>query len=294
MADLDEDWKKFLDSTLEDDEEVETDEEDETEETDADEEVDQDDPNEEEDADEDDEEEAEADPKKSKKTDKKKSVAYKPRLKQFIDDKGNLKAQELETAYIESSKNGVKLNTDLKEATEKLTKVSTDYNAILGAIKAKPDIAKAIFGEEGAKTLAASNIPDNKKQEVLDPEIAHLKASRERKSQAEYDEFIKNHPEAATDPDRAEKIGRFMKIFGNEQREANAGEIPTMADALKGAYRYYGWDLKDKKKEDLAAAVKKNAATRSAPRGHRKATKKEASMSERFFADKLGVKLKSK
>lgn len=295
MADLDADWKKFLDATLEDDEEVETPVEDEPEIDDADEEIEQDDDQEEDAEDDEDEEDSEEDDPKKSKTGKKKPVAFKPRLKQFINDDGTLKAQELETAYIESSKNGVKLSKDLKTATESLTKVNGDYSALLSAIKGKPEIAEALFGKEGAKQLANSNVqPAKPDGETDDPDLRDLKARRRNESQKQYDDFVEKHPEAVTDPERSRLIGEFLDTFGPVYRKNHGGETATMKEGLEQAYKFYGWETKDDKKDKIANAAKKKAATKTTPRARRPATKKEASMSEQFFAAKLGVKLKSK
>jgi hypothetical protein len=297
MAQLDEDWKKFLDATEEDAEEVETvDAEDETEEiegADNDDSAESDEDDEEE-TDEEDADDEEADPKKDKKAKKEKSDAdtYKPRLKQFLNDDGSLNAKKIEEGYIESGKQAVKLNTRVEELTESEGKLRTDYSALLEAIKAKPDIAKALFGEEGAKKLASSQPLTAKKTEETNPLLKHIEAQMNNASEKDYNEFVKAHPEAVTDPEKARKIGSFMKLYGSNYRDEHNGEIPPMKEALEAAYKFHGWDLKVKKKEDVAIAAKKVASTRSSGNARRPATKKQAEMGEQFFAQKLGVKLK--
>jgi len=297
MAKLDEDWKKFLDATQEEPEEVETDDsEDEPDDPIEDEENEaiDDDESEEEDADEDDDSEEEDDSKKAKKGKKEKSAddTYKPRLKQFLNDDGSLDAKKIEESYIQSGKQAVTLNKQVEELTESESKLRTDYSALLEAIKAKPDIAKALFGADGAKKLVDSPAL-TKKTEETNPLLKHLEAQMNNASNKAYEEFIKVHPEAVTDPEKARKIGSFMKIYGQTYREENNGEIASMKDALEAAYKYYGWDEKIKTKEDVAIAAKKAATTRSSGNAKKSATKKQAAMGEQFFAQKLGVKLKA-
>ncbi len=309
MAVSDEDWKNFLDSTELDPDEVETGDDPEDEPNDPPEEDPKADPKkstEEEDEDPDDPEEDPADPKDPKNDpeeddpeedpkDPKKDSDYQPRLKQFLKDDGSVDLENLEKSYIESGKQAVKLDTDLKQ-------IRSDYGELLGAIKAKPEVAEALFGKEGAKQiLENNNIPTGGSPSggsgsdpvASHPLLKHLEAQQANASKREYEEFVEAHPEAVTDPEKARKIGTFLKKHGEIYREENNGEIPSMKASLEEAYRYYGWDLEIKKKEDVATAAKRTAATRRTPSAKRAATKKESSMGEQFFANKLGVKLKS-
>lgn len=300
MAISDEDWKNFLDSTEEDDDEVETDEKSEDEKSAEAEEAkkkkadeSEDEAGKQTDADKDEAAKAAADADKGKGTGdadagKQKSTDddYKPRIKQFLKDDGSLNAEQIEKAYLESSKNGVALN-------EKLEKATADYEALLKAIKAKPDVAKALFGEEGAKKISeGQDAGDGKSSSAGNPLLRHIEAQMNNASRKEYNDFVDAHPEAVTDPEKVRKIGVFLKRHGLIYQDEHEGEIPGMKDSLEEAYRYYGWDMEIKNKEDVAAAAKKSAATRSTSNAGRKASKKETSQGEDFFAAKLGVKLK--
>lgn len=298
MADQDEDWKKFLESTEDDPDEVETPDEgedetedkpgdpkkkpDKSEEVEGDDDPDagKDDPDENEDDDPDEDDES-AGKKKSDED------VYKPRLKQFLNEDGTLNAEKIEKSYVESGKQAVELN-------KKVEAIEGRYNDLLKAIKAKPDVAKALFGEEGAKKLAAdSAVPEGDPEAPTHPLLQHLEAQMTNTSKAQYNEFVEAHPEAVTDPEKARLIGSFLKTHGAVYRQEHNGEIPSMKESLEAAYRYYGWDLEIKDKEDVATAAKRAAATRGTPQGGRQATKKEISQGEEFFAKKLGVKLKS-
>lgn len=305
MAVSDDDWKKFMDSTLEDDEEVETpeeveDETDDSEEEDknpksnksTEEEDDDTDDSEEDSDEEDDSEEDEEDGKDKKPSDS----DYQPRLKQFIKDDGKYDLEKIEKSYIESGKQAVQLDKDLKE-------IRSNYGELLGAIKGNPDIAEKLFGKEGAKQLLENdNIPKGGSpstgsgQQVdisSHPLLKHLEAQLNAQSKSEYNKFVEDHPEAVTDPTKARQIGEFLQFYGPFYSSQNDGQIAPMKEALEAAYRHYGWDLEVKGKEDLATAAKKTAATRRTPSAKRAATKKEVTQSEQFFANKLGVKLKS-
>jgi hypothetical protein len=284
MADIDESWKKFEDAVKEDAEEVETDEEDETEDlTKA--PKDKTSESSEEEEEEDDEDDSEDDSEEPA------GDTYKPRLKQFLNEDGTLNAEKIEKSYIETGIQSVKLDEKVTELTKSSEQLRADYNALLNAIKSKPDIAKALFGEEGAKKLADSTHVAEEPKET-DPLLRHLKAKMNNASTREYNEFVEEHPEAATDPEKARKIGSFMKLYGQHYRDEHDGEIAPMKEALTAAYRFYGWDEEIKSKEDLAAAAKKAAATRSSGNARQPKSKNEVQMGAEFFARKLGVKLK--
>lgn len=303
MAVTDEEWKAFLDATEEDPEEVETDEELEDEDpVDPKDDPKKQDPAKSEEEEDDDPSDPKEDPKKDdpKEDDdldgKKKSPAsdYQPRLKQFVKDDGVYDLEKAEKSYIESGKQAVQLDKDLKQMRE-------DYGELLGAIKGKPEVAKQLFGEKGAKQLLENDrIPTGGGQggglgsdaSVSDhPLLKHLEAQQQNQSRKEYETFVEGHPEAVTDPEKARKIGIFLKQHGAIYRQENNGEIPSMKDSLEAAYRYYGWDLEIEKKEQVATAAKKAAATRTTSNTKKSATKKEVTKGEEFFAKKLGVKL---
>lgn len=296
MADADDqDWKAFLEATEEDDEDVETssledetlDDEDESEDESSKKSATEkgkkgSDPKE----DPDPEDEEEDDPEKSKKKDEPKKTdpeteAYKPRLKQFLNDKGELDSKKLEDAYIANSKEAVRIN-------EELTKAKDQVKQLLSAIGKDPEVAKKLLGEEGAKQVAA----DVKGSDTpRDPIMADYEAKMKKQANAEYDEFIEAHPESVSDPEKAEKIGKYLKFYGPWYQAQNDGEIPGMKESLEAAYRHYGWDLEIDKKEEVAVAAKKHAATRSTPQSKKPAKKGGLSKAEMHFASKLGVKL---
>lgn len=299
MAASDDDWKKFLQATEDDPDEVEIGDEpeDEPEEEEADAEELSDGALEDDEPEDEEEEEPEGDDseksKAKKPKGKKKAVGeYQPRLKQFLNDEGALDAKKIEDAYVESGKNAVELDKQLKT-------VNGNYSQLLDAIAAKPEAAKTLFGEAGAKEFlqsrsagdspAAPNAP-----KTTDPLLKHVEAQLNNRAKQEYDTFVEDHPEAATDPTKSKLIGEFMDLHGTVYRQQHGGEIPSMKDSLEAAYKYYGWDLGVSEKEKIANAAKKTAATRSTAHagGKRKATKSEASKAEQFFARKLGVTLK--
>jgi hypothetical protein len=295
MANTDENWKKFLASTEEDDEEVETPGEDETDSTEEDEADDSGQSDETADDTADEDETPEEDDDSEKADGKKKKPAakdYAPRLKQFLNDDGSLNVEKLETSYIESGKQAVKLDGEVKAATKSIETLQKNYDGLLAAIKAKPDVAKALFGEDGAKKLADSEQQHPASEAAVNPLLKHLEAQMNNAAQKEYNEFIEAHPEAVTDPEKVRLIGDFMKLHGQVYRAQHDGEIPGMKDSLEAAYKYYGWAPEIKQKEDVATAAKKAAATRKSSTAKRPANRRETLMGEEFFARKLGVKLK--
>lgn len=294
MANEDDSWNNFMSSIGEADEEVETpdSEEDETDEDEPTEdtkkskkskeaaeggEADDEEESDEEDSEEEDEAE------KAGKDKKPKPDTYKPRLEQFLNKDGSVNVERIEKSYIENSKETVRINGLLEETTEK-------YNRVIEAIKANPEAAKLLLGEDGAKNLAKGG--DAEGQKPLDPITAHIKAKMDNESKQEYSDFVEAHPESVSDPEKAQKIGRFLKIFGTEYRESHDGQFPSMKEGLEAAYRYYGWKLEIDKKEEVASAAKKLAATKHTANKKTPVTKKKKSDLEGYFSKKLGVKVK--
>lgn len=289
MAVNDEDWQNFLNSTEEDPDEVETDDESEDEDDEDIETTEKKKKSTKSDEDEGADDDLEDDPKKINSGEEDEDdegddpdTAYKPRLKQFLKKDGSLDAEKVEKGYIATSKS-------LLDANEKLEKVNGDYDALLKAIKSKPEAAKALFGEESAKKMAAEAGADKAPQSPL---LRHLEAQLTNAQRKGYADFVDKHPEAVTDPEKVAKIGPFLKLHSEVHQGENNGEIPPMKEALEAAYKYYGWDLEIDDKEAIAEAAKKRAATRHTPNGRRKASKKESTQGEAFFASKLGVTLK--
>lgn len=207
---------------------------------------------------------------------------YKPRLTQFLNDSGELDVKKVEDAYIASSKEGVRLNDELE-------KVQGQVKQLLQAIAADPEVAKKILGEEAAKSVSKDGSIQPEKK---DPVLADYEAKMVKKSRQEYTEFVDAHPEAVSDPEKAKKIGEFLKFYGPWYQQTNDGEIAGMKDSLEAAYRQFGWDLEVDKKETVATATRDKAATRSTPQGKKPKTgKNELTKEESFFAKKLGVTL---
>ena len=217
----------------------------------------------------------EDDPKNPK--DPKSEDEYKPRLTQYLDSEGKTDLKKLEDAYINSSKEAVNLNNRLKE-------LEGQNKQILDAIARDPEIAKKLLGEQGAEDLKQSRQPDNTPK---DPYTRHIQSQITRKQKEQYDEFVEHHPEAVSDPDRAEKISWYLSTFGPAHLE-RTGEIAEMKDMLTAAYRHFGWDLADEKAEKLAAATKSAASTTPTPKAKKPAPKQQFTKEQVEMARKLG------
>lgn len=213
------------------------------------------------------------------------SEAYKPRLKQFFNDDGELDAEKIEKSYIANSRETKRISDELEVQKGKTQK-------LLDAIAAKPDIAKALFGEKGAKDLADGKAADDGEKQ-LSPYERHIKSQIDKQNKKQFAEFTEAHPESLTDPDKVAKISKFLSRYGKEYAEDNDGEMPTMKQALEAAYRLNGWELgqskKEAKKEEISSASKKKAATRSTSNKKTPVAKKTKSDLEQMFATKLGV-----
>lgn len=312
MADVDNDWDEFMsaaakdygdkpdededidDDELEDDEDADDEQEDKPKKptkkaskkaADAAEEDDEDESDEDDDDDsEDDEDESEEEDDESKTS----KSTYKPRLKQFFDDKGKPDLKKYEEGYINSSKEAVRLNGELKAERDARVESQGNFTNLAKAIqKNDPDLAKKIFDGDTLKELDKKPAADAPK----DPFTRDYEAKLRKQSKAEYDQFIELNPKAVTDPSKADKIGAYLKLYGEWYKEQNDGEIPSMKDALEATYRHFGWDAAKEKKEKVATAAKKTAANRSSGGGKKVAKKSEVSKMESVFAKKLGVKL---
>lgn len=329
MADVDKEWQEFMDTAradyadddkppksnqddLDDDEleddDLEGDEDDDEEEKppkkstkkpgskEADDDDSEDDDSDEDDDDDDDEEgeDEEEDDKKSKTT----SENYKPRLKQFFDKDGKPSIEKLEKGYIDSSKEAVKLKQERDAEHDARVESDGNFTKLAAAIKKHdPKLAEKIFNGDDLKELEEKQKKEQAEKN-RDPFARDYEAKMRKQAVKEMDDFIENNPEAATDPDRAQKINKFLARYNRDYKEDNDGEIPSMKEALEAAYRYYGWELNTgkpgstmNKKERVANRAKKSAANRKSGGGKKVAKKSEVSKLEAHFAKKLGVKL---
>lgn len=224
---------------------------------------------------------------------------YKPRLTQFVDKDGKLDPEKIEKAYIESSKEAVRLANELKEQQE-------GNKEILVKIANDPDLAKAFFTKEQLDEIERNGgVPKPGAQPNDDPVRSHFEAQLLKTQREEYDDFVDKNPTATTDPDRAKKISEFIPVHRDLYRKENGGMLPSMKDTLTAAFRYHGWPLAEdveqkestaeiarkakETEEALKAASRKNAAATKTPSQSKKApAKQEFTKEQLFFAGKLG------
>ena len=312
MADVDKDWDEFmataaedyadkdtededLDDDVDDEDADEEDQEDKPKKStkkaggkDADAEEDDDDSDEEDDDSEDDEDESDEEDDSDDDDSETSKSNYKPRLKQFFNKDGKPDLKKLEDGYINSSKEAVRINDELKAERDARVESQNNFTNLAKAIKDNdPKLAAKIFDGDTLKELDKKPAAAGDK----DPFTRDYEAKLRKQSKAEYDQFIEQNPEAVTDPTKAEKIGSYLKFYGEWFKKENDGEIPSMKEALEATYRHYGWDIQNEKKEKLHTAKKKTAATRSSGSGKKTPKKSEVSKMESHFAKKLGVKL---
>ncbi len=167
---------------------------------------------------------------------------FKQRFTQFKGKDTGEYLKNLETGYLESSKEAVTLakeNKAFKETIDRYTKL----------IASNPDLAKEL---KAGTEPSADETPTS-----TDPAVLWAQAEMKRQFQEEYDEFIEAHPEVETDPKLAEELDETLKLVGRivwekEKRQVGMGEALTKA-----------WKLldKDDSDEDVRIAAK-NAASR--------------------------------
>lgn len=168
-------------------------------------------------------------------------------------------AGNLEEAYRKSSQEGKLLAQQVKENQERIDKIA--------AVVAKnPELAKLINDSaiEGEATP------------VVDPALLHARQQMEEKMESDYNTFVEDHPELASDPVLSEKVLAEVTIFGDAARKK--GKILGMDEALRKAWISLGLDKEDSK--DKVSVKAKETASKSKTNNATKKSKKDPVLSE--------------
>jgi len=200
-----------------------------------------------EDQEQEDAEEEEVESEEEAKPDAEEESKFQKRFTQIKGDTPEEYAVNLEEAYRNSSTEGQRTATELKEAKEELTKIGA-------AIAANPELAKALNDAlDGAPAAPAQK---------EDPAIEFARSEMKKKLDGEYNAFTDLHPEMVTDTELREKVLDELEHFASVA--AAKGETLGMEEGLKKAWVSLGLDAEDSKEETITKA-KEQAARPQAP-----------------------------
>lgn len=181
----------------------------------------------------------------------------------------------LEKGYDNSSKEAIRLNTELGQATNRI-------DSIMRAVQADPELATklnaAMSGAGGSDDDGNSPAPgaDN-------PFIKNLQSEWQEKSETEIAAFIEANPEVATDPQISADVKHWMNVFSNDQFN-RTGRLMSGGEAMTAAYRHLGLENK-LGKQSLADGAKKTAA----PTRQQGSKKKGTSQNQTFTPEQIAM-----
>lgn len=175
------------------------------------------------------------------------------RFNQFAGD-GSTEAylSNLEKGYENSSKEAIRLNTELGQATGRI-------DTIMRAVAADPELASKLGAVlKGDSDAGGTGTDENSDADMAqNPFVTDLKAQWTEKSVEEIQTFIEANPEVETDPTVKADVQKWMKIF-SDQHYKDTGRLMTGGKAMAAAYKHLGLENK-LEKQDLANGAKKLA-----------------------------------
>jgi len=206
-------------------------------------------------------EESEEEDGEQPKSDDEEEPKFEKRFTQIKGDTPEEYAKNLEEAYRNSSTEGQRNATELKEAKEELSKI--------GAVIAKnPELAKALNDAlDGAAPAPAQK---------EDPAIEYARNEMKKKLDGEYNAFVDIHPEMATDNELREEVLKELSLLADAA--AAGGRSLGMEEGLKKAWISLGYDADDSKEETIRKA--KEQASKPGTPGKTKTAKTKATLTD--------------
>ena len=184
------------------------------------------------------------------------------RFTQFAGDgKDETYISNLEKGYENSSKEAIRLNQELSQATGRV-------EAIMRAAATDPDLAAKLNAAVNGSDAGGSGDDKNSNGSPADnPFVRNLQSEWQEKSEKEIAAFIEANPEVATDPQISADVKHWMNVFSNDAYN-RTGRLMSGGEAMALAYKHLGLDNK-LEKQNLADGAKKIAGT-TRPRGKAK------------------------
>lgn len=199
------------------------------------------------------------------------------RFTQFAGD-GNDETyiSNLEKGYENSSKEAIRLNQELSQATGRV-------EAIMRAAATDPDLAAKLNAAVNGSSAGGSGDDANSANAAENPFVKNLQSEWQEKSEKEIADFIEANPEVATDPQISKDVKHWMNVFSNDAYN-RTGRLMTGGEAMTLAYKHLGLENK-LGKQNLADGAKKIAT----PTRSRGKAKKSTGSKPTFTADQIAM-----
>lgn len=169
------------------------------------------------------------------------------------DDKEYI--SKIEDAYLNTSKEGERLNQELTTATRRM-------DALKRTLAADPKLAeafeKAMEGADATDSDAISGGSDAGPSPDDNPFLVNARTEWQEKSEQEAQEFIDANPEVVTDRKINKEVRDEMEAISNRHFK-RTGKLMTAGAAMAAAYRVLGYENK-LDKPSVADTTKKLAA----------------------------------
>ena len=199
------------------------------------------------------------------------------RFTQFAGDgKDETYISNLEKGYENSSKEAIRLNQELSQATGRV-------EAIMRAAATDPDLAAKLNAAVNGSDAGGSGSDGNSNNATENPFVKNLQSEWQEKSEKEIATFIEANPEVATDPKISADVKHWMNVFSNDAYN-RTGRLMSGGEAMALAYKHLGLENK-LEKQNLADGAKKIATP---PRSRGKA-KRSTGSKPTFTPDQIAM-----
>ena len=199
------------------------------------------------------------------------STNFEKRFTQIKGDTPEEYAKNLEEAYRNSSSEAQRLNTQYQETQQKL-------DSIMATAAKDPEFAKKL------NELTGDNAPtpDN------DSAVLYARDRMQQDMEREYNEFIEEYPQVATDEELKKDMVQLVNEFGRYAREKE-GRIMGMKEALEKAAVYKGLTKERKENEVKEKAKEEASRPRTKSKAKKPSSQPELTEEQKAIAKKMGV-----
>lgn len=193
--------------------------------------------------------------------------AFEKRFTQFQGETPEEYIKSLEEGYNQTSKEGMRLRTELQEKDGRL-------NQIMAQVAQDPELARKLNLVQTGQAPSPAQLPISQ-----DPAYNYFRGEFQRKMQEEYDEFVDEHPELRGDVDLQTRVNTKLAAYRQAVMQTEGRQI-SMREGLDAAYTMLGMPITQTNEEATRMALKNTASQTRKPAGVPQAPPRQRSFSE--------------
>jgi hypothetical protein len=190
----------------------------------------------------------------------------------------------IEAAYEKSSKEAVRLASEVTTIASERDQANRRVEAIMAAAAKDPDLAdrlnKVVSGEPGT--------PSSTPKPTDDPFTTDARARWREQSAKEVDEILQANPEITTDAQLGKDVKYWMEVFSDQEYQ-RTGKVISGGEAMTMAMHHL--KIEDKRTKQNVASAAKGLAAPTRPQGARKSKPSKSNLTDAQydFGEKMGV-----